>query len=238
MHLMAHGTSLPGKGVPLAKPRVAKHHCNVRTRVATPEASPATNNNTPASPPEQQPKPDAPFQLACPIWFARSGKFAGVIASDFSESMLQQACNFFQEDGTLSRTLSDSPSSGAPPVLLLRADVGRLPFPTGSVAAIHSGAAIHCWPNPQAAMAEISRVLAPGGIFVASTFLVPSAPLGQVLGDDVVRPLNQLDAPFISGQYRWWEEAELRDLCTGVGLQDFVRDRSMRFIMFSAKKPV
>jgi SAM-dependent methyltransferase len=139
--------------------------------------------------------------------------------------------------------------------------VGRLPFPTGSVAAIHAGAAIHCWPNPQAsacvccpctgspdvtsecptqvqhhcsspwctcfssehpaprllhllipacltapqtqplphcsltpqaALAEISRVLAPGGVFVASTFLVPTAPLGQVLGDEVVRPLNQV----------------------------------------------
>lgn len=34
-------------------------------------------------------------------------------------------------------------------MVLLRADVGRLPFPTGSVAAMHAGAAIHCWPNPQ-----------------------------------------------------------------------------------------
>mmetsp|Transcript_5371 Transcript_5371/g.14464 ORF Transcript_5371/g.14464 Transcript_5371/m.14464 type:complete len:351 (-) Transcript_5371:679-1731(-) len=169
--------------------------------------------------------------------FARSGKFAGVIAADFSETMLQQARSFFQEDGTMSRNPSDPSSSGAPPILLLRADVGRLPFPTGSVAAIHAGAAIHCWPNPQAALAEISRVLAPGGIFVGTTFMVPSAPLGQVLGDDLVRPLNQLDAPAINNQYRWWEEAELRDLCTGVGLQDFARDRSWRFIMFSARKP-
>ena len=36
--------------------------------------------------------------------------------------------------------------------ILLRADVGRLPFPTASVAAIHAGAAIHCWPNPTAAV--------------------------------------------------------------------------------------
>lgn len=37
------------------------------------------------------------------------------------------------------------------------------------VAALHAGAAIHCWPNPSAALAEISRVLRPGGLFVAST---------------------------------------------------------------------
>ena len=46
----------------------------------------------------------------------------------------------------------------------------------------------------QAAMAEISRVLRPGGVFVASTFLAAAAPLGEILGDDLVRPLNQVRA--------------------------------------------
>lgn len=77
--------------------------------------------------------------------------------------------------------------------ILVRADVGRLPFPTGSVAGLHAGAALHCWPNPQAAFAEISRVLAPGGVFVASTFLSATAPLGQALQNDgLVRPLAQV----------------------------------------------
>ena len=40
--------------------------------------------------------------------------------------------------------------------------------------------------------AEISRVLRPGGVLVASTILVAAAPLGAVLGDDVVRPLKQV----------------------------------------------
>lgn len=48
------------------------------------------------------------------------------------------------------------------------------------VAGIHSGAAIHCWPNPRAAAAEIARVLKPGGVFVGSTFMTWDAPLGQV----------------------------------------------------------
>ena len=163
---------------------------------------------------------------------------------------------------------------------LVRADVARLPFATGSLAAIHAGAAIHCWPDPTAAvqhlvcfkklmqklkivltssvniimslhahkadvcmlsavclghsytvpnsgasiamllewylnthhaartsqcpgwilndvlvplqMVEISRVLKPGGVFVASTFLKTFSPLGEVFGDDTVRPLNQV----------------------------------------------
>lgn len=57
-----------------------------------------------------------------------------------------------------------------------------------------SGAALHCWPSPQQALFEISRVLKPGGVFVASTFLNALAPLGQVLGDATLRPLQQLDS--------------------------------------------
>ena len=62
--------------------------------------------------------------------FAKSGKFSGVVAADFSETMLQQARSYFREDGTL---------GGSTPITLLRADVARLPFATGSQAAIHAG---------------------------------------------------------------------------------------------------
>ena len=65
--------------------------------------------------------------------FAKSGKFSGVVAADFSETMLQQSRSYFREDGTL---------GGSTPITLLRADVARLPFSTGSQAAIHAG----MWP--------------------------------------------------------------------------------------------
>jgi hypothetical protein len=48
-------------------------------------------------------------------------------------------------------------------------------------------------------------------------------------------PLLQLQQS--PGAYRWWEEAELRELCSAVGLQGFSRDRDNRFIMFAATKP-
>jgi SAM-dependent methyltransferase len=41
-------------------------------------------------------------------------------------------------------------------------------------------------------MAEVSRVLRPGGVFVASTFLTPFAPLGELVGDAALRPLSQV----------------------------------------------
>ncbi|KAL4422656.1 hypothetical protein ABPG75_008853 [Micractinium tetrahymenae] len=158
--------------------------------------------------------------------FLKSNRFQGVIAADFSESMLGQARQFIDEDRSIDQSRC----------LLLRADVGRLPFATGSVAAIHAGAAIHCWPNPQAALAEISRVLRPGGVFVASTFMNFTAPLGQLVGnDDLVAPLSQLEPS--PRMYKWWSEPELRDLCAQVGLVDWRRSRSNRFIMFAVSKP-
>lgn len=158
--------------------------------------------------------------------FVASNKFKGVIAADFSESMLQQTKQLFDQDQLLDgRKLA-----------LVRADVARLPFATGSLAAIHAGAAIHCWPDPSAAMVEISRVLQPGGIFVASTFLKTFSPLGELFGDDTIRPLNQLSSSR-SLPYRWWEEQELRDLTASMGLQNFQRHRQNRFIMFAVNKP-
>jgi len=162
--------------------------------------------------------------------FAASRRFSGVIAADYSESMLRQVQQTFDSSGFV--------NDGS--VLLLRADVGRLPFPTGSLAAVHAGAAIHCWPNPTAAMAEISRVLRPGGMFVASTFLKAAAPLGEIVGDERAGFLNRFD-PTSAGtgsNYRWWDEGELRELSETVGLVDFQRTRRMRFIMFSVKKPM
>jgi ubiquinone/menaquinone biosynthesis C-methylase UbiE len=121
----------------------------------------------------------------------------------------------------------------------VRADIARLPFETGSVAAIHAGAAIHCWPDPQAAMAEVSRVLKPGGVFVASTFLTALAPLGAVVGDDTVRPLSRALNPFTGsgGNVRYWQEDELVDLVNAVGLTGYERVRERCFIMFTARKP-
>ncbi|KAK9861511.1 hypothetical protein WJX84_008820 [Apatococcus fuscideae] len=159
--------------------------------------------------------------------FLQSGQFEKIIASDFSEQMLQQASRFFFDDVQLDRRR----------FMLVRADAGRLPFKSGSLGAIHAGAAMHCWPDPTAAMAEISRVLRPGGVYVASTFMTIDSPLGQLLGDDNIRPLNQLAAPFNSSTYKWWSEPELRDLMATVGLQGFQRYRNRQCILFTVQKP-
>lgn len=63
-------------------------------------------------------------------------------------------------------------------------------------------------------MVEISRVLKPGGIFVASTFLKTFSPLGEFLGDDVVRPLNQVH--ITRYQSLWLDVPTLLDILLSV----------------------
>ena len=171
--------------------------------------------------------------------FAASGKFAKVVASDFSDAMMRQTKSYCDQDAKLR-----AKAEGLEPSLLfVRADVGRLPFATGSIDAVHAGAAMHCWPSPSAAVAEISRVLKPGGVFLASTFLDPTAMLGDVAGGDAaVAPLSALfkDSGVGTGGAfnQFFSEPELRDLTTKMcGFENFERKRERQFIFFSATKP-
>ncbi|EFJ12612.1 hypothetical protein SELMODRAFT_235009 [Selaginella moellendorffii] len=143
---------------------------------------------------------------------AKCGSFAAVIALDFSESMLRQCAEFVKQDKSL-RTAD---------IALVRADVIRLPFASGTVSAIHAGAALHCWPSPSSAVAEICRVLKPGGVFVATTFLSNSI------------------FPFLpqrrSSSLRYWTEKELEELCKLCGLVDYQKKIKGNFIMLTARK--
>lgn len=62
-------------------------------------------------------------------------------------------------------------SSSATRLDLVRCDVGAIPMADASVDALHAGAAMHCWPEIGTALAEVRRVLVPGGRYFATTFL-------------------------------------------------------------------
>ncbi|CAI8587336.1 unnamed protein product [Vicia faba] len=150
--------------------------------------------------------------------FAKCGTYSGVIALDFSENMLRQCNDFIKKDATLS----------AANIALVRADVSRLPFASGSVDAVHAGAALHCWPSPSNAVAEITRVLRSGGVFVGTTFLryTSSTPW-------IIRPFRERN----SQGYGFLIEEEIKDLCTSCGLTNYSCKIQKSFIMFTAQKP-
>ncbi|XP_004287240.1 PREDICTED: uncharacterized methyltransferase At2g41040, chloroplastic-like isoform X1 [Fragaria vesca subsp. vesca] len=151
--------------------------------------------------------------------FAKSGSYSGVVALDFSENMLRQCYDFLKRDATLLATN----------LALVRADVSRLPFASGSVDAVHAGAALHCWPSPSNAVAEITRVLRSGGVFVGTTFLryTPTTPW-------YIRPFREQR---IAQGYSYLTEEEIQDLCTSCGLTNYSSKVQQSFIMFSAQKP-
>jgi SAM-dependent methyltransferase len=97
---------------------------------------------------------------------AKSGKYGRVLGCDYSDSMLTEARRRIKADREL------LPSSLKTTSLdLVRLDVGQIPMKTESVDCLHAGAAMHCWPDLNAAVSEIHRVLKPGGRYFATTFL-------------------------------------------------------------------
>jgi len=97
--------------------------------------------------------------------FAKSKDYGRVLGCDYSESMLTEARRRIMADSTLFKMKSTQ-------LELVRLDVGQIPMQTGSVDALHAGAAMHCWPDLPQAASEIYRVLKPnGGRYFATTFL-------------------------------------------------------------------
>lgn len=154
--------------------------------------------------------------------FAKNGMFSLVVALDYSEAMLGQCYEFVQAEESFPKEN----------LILVRADIARLPFVSGSVDAVHAGAAIHCWPSPSTAVAEISRVLRPGGVFVATTTIAD----GPVTYLPFVPTFREYFAQF-SGSRIFLSEGELEDLCSTCGLVDFTCVRNGFFVMISATKP-
>ena len=122
---------------------------------------------------------------------ARAGEAKSrVVAADFSESMLVE---------TRRRARGAN-------LELVRCDVARLPFRTGSVDAAHAGAALHCWVDVEAGLGEVARALKPGGKFFATTFLEGA------LGTDRL--------PTDARGYRFFTLGELERLLEAAGFVD------------------
>jgi len=83
---------------------------------------------------------------------------ATIIAVDYSKGMLEVAKKRFEQQGLNN-------------VFLVRADVANLPLADGEVDMVLSLAGLHAFPDKQAAVAEMRRVLSPRGSLVGSCYV-------------------------------------------------------------------
>ncbi|PWA51439.1 Methyltransferase type 11 [Artemisia annua] len=119
--------------------------------------------------------------------------------------MLKQSYDYIKQEENISKEN----------LILVRADIAQLPFASSSIDVVHDGVALHCWPSPSAA--EISRILRPGGVFVATTFIVD----GLYSFIPFLSPICQNIQQF-SGMHIYLSESELRDLFTTCGLVAYI----------------
>jgi SAM-dependent methyltransferase len=89
-------------------------------------------------------------------------------------------------------------------------EAGRLPFDEGAFTALLCTSAFHHVPDAERALAEMRRVLAPGGRLA----------LGDACADRrAVRIADRVLRAFQPGHIRFYRSAELRDMLRAAGLE-------------------
>ena len=100
---------------------------------------------------------DVPSGSGVALRGLRPGQDVVVVAADISPTMLRR---------TRAAAARRGAAEQVSPVV---ADVGVLPFADGAFDLVASFTGLHCFPDPRAAVDEMVRVLAPGGVLTGSS---------------------------------------------------------------------
>ena len=118
--------------------------------------------------------------------------------------------------------------AGHPRVHLVRSDAHALPFPDARFDLCLTQNGLHCFPRPERAVAELARVLKPGGE-VRGTVVAAG---GGRWSDLLVEIALRIDL-FATSVH----EGELRGWLGQSGVEDVAVDRSGAVLFFSARRP-
>jgi SAM-dependent methyltransferase len=145
----------------------------------------------------------------------RPGQDVRYVAADVSPAMLERARR-------------EADRRGLARIEYLEADVAALPFDDGEFDLCVTFTGLHCFPDPETAVAELARCLRPGGRLVGSALLTGSGLRYEPM--IVFGRLGGLMGPGGSADdvQRWLAAA---------GLQDVALERSGALGYFSARRP-
>jgi SAM-dependent methyltransferase len=110
-----------------------------------------------------------------------------------------------------------------PEVAFVEADVVALPFASGSFDACVGGFVLNHLPAPEAALADLARVLAPGGALALSLWEPPARNRWLGLVAEALAEAGVATPPELAGgpdSYRFADRAEMLALLRGAGLRD------------------
>lgn len=140
---------------------------------------------------------------------------APVVGLDLSVPMLEEAVERTQERSAIG---------------FARVGAHALPIGDDTVDVAHCAAAFYLFGDPAAVIAEVARVVGPGGRFVGMTLVAPLQPLGAV-----GRTAEQAFAR-LSG-LRYIGAQELEEMCSAGGLRGFSTTSRGGSLLFVAGKP-
>jgi SAM-dependent methyltransferase len=128
------------------------------------------------------------------------------------------------------------PVDGAP-TGWVQASAGRLPFPDGSFQAICCQAGLQFFPDRPAALAEMARVLAPGGRLAALVWRsIDHSPGFAALAEALDHHVGPGAGAIMRAPFGLSDEAALRALLTGAGFQAVEVERQTGTVRFGSAR--
>jgi SAM-dependent methyltransferase len=123
------------------------------------------------------------------------------------------------------------------PVGWVQATAGRLPFPDGSFEVVCCQLGLQFFPDRAAALAEMARVLVPGGRLVVMVWRsIDHSPGFQVLAEALDRHIGPAAGAMMRAPFGLSDEGALRGLVAGAGFGEVTVDRQAGVVRFGSAR--